>query len=193
MVAVPKPQKMTPQEYFDWEEKQPIKYEYMNGRVFAMTGGTLPHNDIAVNLTAALKNHLRGKGCKVSMADAKLGVSEKGSFHYPDVMVTCDERDRRATKVIYHPCLVVEVLSPGTEAFDRGKKFQSYRRISSLKEYVLIDAREMSVERFRRNENGVWELEHYREGSEVNLTSVDFTFPIEMLYEDVILEGMEEE
>lgn len=193
MVAVPKLQKMTPQEYFDWEEKQPIKYEYMNGRVFAMTGGTLPHNDIAVNLTAALKNHLRGKGCKVSMADAKLGVSEKGSFHYPDVMVTCDERDRRATKVIYHPCLVVEVLSPGTEAFDRGKKFQSYRRISSLKEYVLIDAREMSVERFRRNENGVWELEHYREGSEVNLTSVDFSFPIEMLYEDVILEGMEEE
>jgi Uma2 family endonuclease len=193
MIAVSKPQKMTPQEYFDWEEKQLIKYEYMNGRVFAMTGGTLPHNDIAVNLTAALKNHLRGKGCKVSMADAKLGVSEKGSFHYPDVMVTCDERDRRATKVIYHPCLVVEVLSPGTEAFDRGKKFQNYRRISTLKEYVLIDAREMSVERFRRNENGVWELDHYREGTEVNLTSVDFSFPVEMLYEDVILEGMEEE
>ena len=193
MVAVPRQEKMTPQEYFDWEEKQPIKYEYMNGRVFAMTGGTLPHNDIALNLATALKIHLRGKGCKVSMADAKLGVSEQGSFHYPDVMVTCDERDRRATKVIYHPCLVVEVLSPGTEAFDRGRKFKNYRRISTLKEYVLIDAREMSVERFQRNENGGWEMDNYGEGDEVSLTSVDFNFPIEMLYEDVILEGMEEE
>ena len=193
MVAVPRQEKMTPQEYFDWEEKQPIKYEYMSGRVFAMTGGTLPHNDIALNLATALKIHLRGKGCKVSMADAKLGVSEQGSFHYPDVMVTCDERDRRATKVIYHPCLVVEVLSPGTEAFDRGRKFKNYRRISTLKEYVLIDAREMSVERFQRNENGGWEMDNYGEGDEVSLTSVDFNFPIEMLYEDVILEGMEEE
>ncbi|GGA30927.1 Uma2 family endonuclease [Okeania sp. KiyG1] len=107
------------------------------------------------NLATALKIHLRGQGCKVLMADAKLGVSEKGSFYYPDVMVTCDERDRRAIKVIYHPCLVVEVLSPGTEAFDRGKKFKNYRRISTLKEYVLIDAREMAVECFRSNENGV--------------------------------------
>ena len=196
MVAVPKlekPQKMTPQEYLYWEEKQPIKYEYINGRVFAMTGGTLAHNEIAINLTIALKNHLRGKGCRVLMADSQLGVSEKGSFHYPDVMVTCDERDRRATKIIYHPCLIVEVLSPGTEAFDRGKKFQNYRRISTLKEYVLIDAREMSVERFRPNQNGVWEIYNYGEGDEITLTSVDLTFPIEMLYEDVILEGLEEE
>ncbi|NEP45148.1 MAG: Uma2 family endonuclease, partial [Okeania sp. SIO2H7] len=145
-------------------------------------------NEIAVNLTTALKNHLRGKGCKVLMADAQLGVSEKGPFHYPDVMVTCDERDRRATKVIYHPCLVVEVLSPGTETFDRGKKFQNYRRISTLKEYVLINAQEIALEGFRLNENGVWEFYNYGEGDEVTLTSVDFSFPIEMLYEDVVLE-----
>ncbi|MGD1703664.1 Uma2 family endonuclease [Dapis sp. BLCC M229] len=193
MVALPKPDQMTPQEYLDWEEKQPIKYEYMNGQIFAMTGGTIPHNDISLNLATALKNHLRGKGCKVSMADAKLGVSEEGPFYYPDVMVTCDERDRRATKVIYHPCLVVEVLSPGTEAFNRGKKFKNYRNISTLKEYVLIDAREMAVECFRLNENGVWELYNYGEGEEVTLTSVDLSFPIEMLYEDVVLEEVEEE
>ena len=193
MVAVPKPDKMSPQEYLDWEEKQPIKYEYMNGRVFAMTGGTIPHNEIALNLATALKIYLRGKGCKVLMADAKLGVSEKGSFYYPDLMVTCDEKDRRAIKIIYHPCLVVEVLSPGTEAFDRGKKFKNYRNISTLKEYVLIDAREMTVECFRPNKNGVWELYNYGEGDEVTLTSVDLSFPIEMLYEDVILEGVEEE
>ncbi|MBC6455618.1 MAG: Uma2 family endonuclease [Hormoscilla sp. SP5CHS1] len=188
MVAMPKEAKMTPQEYFDWEEKQPIKYEYMDGRVFAMTGGTIPHNDIALNLATALKTHLRGKGCKVSMADAKIGVSEKGPFYYPDVMVSCDERDKRATKVIYHPCLVVEVLSPGTEAFNRDKKFQNYRRISILKKYVLLDAEEMSVECFRPQKNGFWEISNYAAGDEVNLTSVDFSFPIEMLYEDVVLE-----
>ncbi|MBO1347203.1 MAG: Uma2 family endonuclease [Hormoscilla sp. GUM202] len=193
MVAMPKEAKITPQEYLDWEEKQPIKYEYMDGRMFAMTGGTIPHNEIAINLATALKTHLRGKGSKVLMADAKLGVSEKGPFYYPDVMVSCDERDRRAIKVIYHPCLVVEVLSPGTEAFDRGKKFQNYRRISTLKEYLLIDAEEITVECFRPKENGVWEISSYGEGDEVNLTSVDLSFPIEMLYEDVVLEGLEEE
>ncbi|WP_414618917.1 Uma2 family endonuclease [Calothrix sp. CCY 0018] len=124
MATIPNYQYMTPQEYLDWEEKQPLKYEYIDGEVFAMTGGTLAHNDVALNLASALKNHVRGKGCKVQMADAKLGVSENGPYHYPDVMVSCNEKDKRATKVIYHPCLIVEVLSPSTEGIDRGKKFQ---------------------------------------------------------------------
>jgi Uma2 family endonuclease len=193
MVAVPDGQYLTPQNYLDWEEQQSIKYEYIDGEVFAMTGGTIPHNDLAVNLTTALKNHLRGKGCKVSMADAKVGVSERGPFHYPDVMVTCDERDRRAIRVIYYPCLIVEVLSPSTEAKDRGKKFQNYRRISTLKEYVLISSEQKVIECFRLNEKGVWELYTYSEGDEFELKSVDFRCPIELVYEDVILESVEED
>jgi Uma2 family endonuclease len=193
MIAHPQPQLMTPQEYLEWEEQQPIKYEYMNGEVFAMTGGILPHNSIAVNLTSGLKNHLRGKGCKVFMADAKVGVSENGPFHYPDVMVSCDPRDQKARKVIYHPCLIVEVLSPGTEAFDRGKKFRNYRQIETLKEYVLIEADRMNVECYRINEKGKWELTAYSLESttndielEVEFTSVDFCCPISLLYEDVV-------
>lgn len=193
MVAVPARQYLTPQDYLDWEEKQSIKYEYIDGEVFAMTGGTIPHNDLAVNLTTALKNHLRGQGCKVSMADAKVGVSEHGPFHYPDVMVTCDERDRRAIRVIYYPCLIVEVLSPSTEAKDRGKKFQNYRRISTLKDYVLISSEQKFIECFRLNEKGVWELYTYSEGDEVELISVDFRCPIELVYEDVILEAVEDD
>ena len=81
---------MTPQEYLEWEEQQPLKYEYVNGEAFAMTGGTIPHTAIALNLASALKNHLRDKGCKVLMADAKVMISENGPFHYPDVVVTCD-------------------------------------------------------------------------------------------------------
>jgi Uma2 family endonuclease len=192
MIAQPKFQFMTPQEYLEWEEQQPIKYEYINGEVFAMTGGILPHNSIAVNLTSALKNHLRGKGCKVFMADAKVGVSQNGPFHYPDVMVSCDPQDQKARKVIYHPCLIVEVLSPGTEGFDRGKKFRHYRQIESLKEYVLIEADRMNVECYRINEKGKWELtaysleETHTDEIEVELTSVDFRCPISLLYEDVV-------
>jgi Uma2 family endonuclease len=194
MIAQLQSQFMTPQEYLEWEEQQPIKYEYINGEVFAMTGGILPHNSIAINLTSALKNHLRGKGCKVFMADAKVGVSQNGPFHYPDVMVTCDSRDRTARKIIYHPCLIVEVLSPGTEAFDRGQKFKNYRQIETLKEYVLIDADRMNVECFRINEKGKWELTAYSLETttandtelEVDFPSVDFRCPISLLYEDVV-------
>lgn len=194
MIAQPQPQLMTPQEYFQWEEQQPIRYEYINGEVFAMTGGILPHNSIAINLTSALKNHLRDKGCKVFMVDAKVGVSKKGPFHYPDVMVTCDRQDLTARKVIYHPCLIVEVLSPSTEAFDRGDKFRNYRRIETLKEYVLIEADRMNVECYQLNEKGKWELTPYSpeeatENStelEVELTSIDFRCPISLLYEDVV-------
>jgi len=185
--------RMTPQEYLEWEEQQSIKYEYVNGEVFAMTGGTLSHNSIALNLASALKNHLRGKGCKTFMADAKVGVSEKGPYHYPDVMVTCDSRDLIARKVVYYPCIIVEVLSPGTEGFDRGDKFKHYRRIKTLKEYVLMDAEKISVECYRLNERNKWELTPYSvdettsEGTEieVHFTSVDFRCPISLLYEDV--------
>ncbi len=193
MVANSEPKYMSPQEYLEWEEQQPIKYEYINGEVFVMTGGTLPHNSIALNLASSLKSNVRGKSCKVFMADAKLGVSESGPFHYPDVMVTGDERDRNAKKVIYHPCLIVEVLSPSTESFDRGKKFQQYRQIPTLREYVLISADQMTVECFRLNDRGIWELHTYMEGEEVYVSSVDLRCAIELLYEDVILESEESE
>ena len=194
IIAQRQPQLMTPQEYLEWEELQPLKYEYINGEVFAMTGGILPHNSIAINLTTALKNHLRGSGCKVFMADAKVGISPSGPSHYPDVMVTCDQNDRTARKIIYHPILIIEVLYPSTEAFDRGRKFGNYRRIDSLREYVLIDADRMSVECYRRNQQGKWELSPYipeETGTnglelEIDLQSVDFHCPMSLVYEDVV-------
>ncbi len=194
MIAQPQPQLMTPQEYLEWEEQQPVKYEYINGEVFAMTGGILPHNSIALNLASALKNHLQGSGCKVFIADAKVGVSQNGPFHYPDVMVTCNKSDLTARKIIYHPCLIVEVLSPGTESFDRGKKFANYRRIDSLKEYVLIDTDRMAVECYRLNERGTWELNPYIPEEtdteviemDIHLQSVNLHCPISLLYEDVV-------
>lgn len=194
MIAHSQSQFMTAKEYLEWEEKQPIKYEYINGQVFAMTGGSLPHNSIALNLASALKSHLRGKGCKVFMADAKVGVSSNGPFHYPDIMVTCDSRDQTARQVIYYPCLIVEVLSPSTEGFDRGKKFRHYRKIETLKEYVLVDTENMNIECYRLNEQNKWELTSYfpeelainQTELEIHLTSVNFNSPISLIYEDVV-------
>lgn len=193
MIANPSFPRMTPQEYLVWEEAQPLRYEYLNGEVVAMTGGTIPHNQVAVNLSAVLKAHVRGKGCKVLTSDAKVAVSESGPFHYADVSVTCDDRDRAARQYIRYPCLIVEVLSPSTEAVDRGEKFRQYRRIETLQEYVLIDPDRPGLECYRLNERGNWELvqsvgsEANPETTEVYLASLDCRFPLALLYEDVEL------
>ncbi|WP_013321404.1 Uma2 family endonuclease [Gloeothece verrucosa] len=185
MIATPKLPNLSPQEYLDWEAQQPVKHEYINGEIYAMTGGTIFHNDIAINITSALKSHLRGKGCKVQMVDVKVGISEKGPFFYPDVMVTCDERDKKERLIVYHPCLIIEVLSPSTEAFDRGDQFKFYRQIDTLQEYVLIDAEKINVECFRLNDKGFWELHPYQENDEINLNSINFSCPISLIYEDI--------
>lgn len=177
--------RMTPQQYLEWEPTQELRYEYVNGEVFAMTGGTIPHNTVAVNLVTALKSHLRGGACQVFIADVKVGVSASGPFHYPDVLVSCDERDREAIQVIQYPCLIFEVLSPSTEAYDRGGKFAHYRKLATLQEYVLIEAEKVGVECFRRTANRRWEFQTYSAGEEVEFESVDFRCPMELLYEGV--------
>lgn len=176
---------MAPQEYLEWESTQDVKYAYVNGEVFAMTGGTIPHNQIALNLASALKAHLRGKGCLVVMADVKVEVSRNGPYHYPDVMVSCDGRDRNAVKLIRYPSLIVEVLSPSTADYDRGDKFTHYRQIPTLQEYVLISADKISVDRYRRISSRHWDLQTYIEAETLNLTSVDWQAPLELLYEEV--------
>ncbi len=188
---------MPPEAYLDWEEQQSWKHEYLNGEAYAMTGGTLSHNALAINLTTLLKPHLRGKGCKVFMADAKIQVAERGPFFYPDVVVTCDERDLKAQRVIRYPCLVIEVLSPSTEGFDRGEKFKQYRRLETLKEYVLINAETMGVECFRLNTQNKWELtadfadesSQEAEAIEVQFTSIDFGCSLAAIYEEIELTG----
>lgn len=186
-----------PEAYLDWEEQQSWKHEYLNGEAYAMTGGTLSHNALAVNLTTLLKPHLRGKGCKVFMADAKIQIAERGPFFYPDVVVTCDERDLKAKRVIRYPCLVIEVLSRSTEGFDRGEKFKQYRRLDTLKEYVLINAETIGVECFRLNAQNKWELtadfadESSKEAEdiEIQFTSIDFGCSLAAIYEEIALTG----
>lgn len=185
MIAEPKFNRLTPQEYLAWEATQDLKYAYINGEVFAMTGGTIAHNQIALNFASALKAHLRGQGCLVVMADVKVEISQNGPYHYPDVMVSCDSRDRNAIQLIRYPCLIVEVLSPSTAAYDRSDKFTHYRQLPTLREYVLMSADTISVDRYRRLSSRHWDLQTYIAAETLDLTSVNWQVPLELLYEDV--------
>jgi Uma2 family endonuclease len=187
MVTISQDYRMTPEEFLEWEAQQSDKYEYIQGQIYAMTGGTIPHTEIALNIATALKFQLKGKGCKVLMADAKVYIEKSQVFFYPDGVVTCDERDKTAIKMIQYPCLIIEVLSPTTEGFDRGKKFYYYRQIETLREYILISAEQKMIDIFRLNDKGVWEFQCFGEGDEVVFNTVNFSCPIDLIYEDVIL------
>jgi Uma2 family endonuclease len=199
MIANLAVQHFTPPEYLDWEAQQPVKYEYLNGEVYAMTGGTLAHNDIALNLYAALRSHVRARKCRINVADAKVEVSSRAYF-YPDVVVSCHPQDQRAIDLIRHPTLIIEVLSPSTAGFDRGDKFKAYRRIASLQEYILVDAETMNVDCYRRStyasqpHQSTWELTAYSpeenptdsSNPEIVFTSIDFQCLLSLIYEEVI-------
>lgn len=179
--------RLTPQEYLEWEIQQPLRYEYFNGEVFAMAGGTLPHADIALNFASLLREPLRGR-CKVRNSDAKVGITDEGPFTYPDLSISCDERDRTARQFIRYPCVIIEVLSPSTEAYDRGGKFALYRRLSTLQEYVLVSSETKTVEIFRRDAVGEWRFIPYSEGDTIELMSLGITLSLNAIYEDVVLE-----
>ncbi len=180
--------RFTPTEYLAWEELQEFRHEYVDGKIYGMTGGTVNHGRIALNIGSILANHLRGSGCMVLNSDVKVQVSESNStsYCYPDISVTCDERDRQADKFISHPCLIIEVLSPSTEAYDRGKKFRKYRRSATLQEYVLVSTTDICLDMYRRNDQGKWEVETYLEGDLVELQSISFMAAIEQIYEDIV-------
>jgi Uma2 family endonuclease len=182
---------MSPEAYLDWESQQDGKYEYENGKIIAMTGGTIPHSQIPLNLGALLLAHFRGKGCKVSVSDAKVSI-KNGKYYYPDVVVSCDERDRFARNFWQYPTLIAEVLSPSTEARDRGVKQQNYMTIETLQTYILIDSEGPRVEVYQRRDR-VWEYQSIGivetsfeiEDPLICLTGIDLTFALSVLYENV--------
>lgn len=189
MIAIPQqPETMSIEEYLEWESHQDLRYEYIDGEVFAMTGSTIPHNDIALNLYRALYNHLRPKGCRVNVSDVKLQVSHKRAYYYPDVIVSCHPQDINARKFIQHPQIIAEVLSPSTSAKDRGQKLTDYLTIPTLKEYILINPEKVAVERYSRGEGRMWLYYPYTAGDIITLSSIELEFPIELLYEGITFE-----
>ncbi len=188
MVATPKDPYFSPEEYLQIEEQSPIKHEYIDGRLYAMVGASQAHNLLAGNLFAALHGHIRGSECRVFMSDMKVHITPRNRYYYPDVAVSCDQRDRETPISLRFPRVIVEVLSDSTEAFDRGDKFQDYQTIESLQEYILISSKQQLVQCFRRDGEGLWVLRSYTEEQEVfQLSSLNFSFTLESLYENVTL------
>ncbi|MCU0545782.1 MAG: Uma2 family endonuclease [Oscillatoriaceae cyanobacterium Prado104] len=188
MIAISQtPQKMSVEEYLEWEPQQEIRYEYVNGEVFAMAGSSIPHNDLALNFYRNLYPHLRSRGCRANVSDVKLQLNFQSSYYYPDVIISCDPEDVNSRKFIQNPKIIVEVLSRSTSAKDRDEKFTAYLKIPSLQEYILIDSEKISVERYCRGEGRMWLYYAYTAGDIVTLSSIDFELPIELLYEGVSL------
>ncbi|MEA3278863.1 MAG: Uma2 family endonuclease [Pseudomonadota bacterium] len=171
--------RMSPDEYLLYERDQPVRHELVDGYLYAMTGATDRHEEIALNLAAALRIHLRGTTCRAYKGDLKIRVAD--DFYYPDVFVRCGE----APGDPYFktdPVMIAEVLSPGTQRYDRGDKRLAYFSLSTLQEYVLISQDRLQVEVYRRSAPGG--AERLENAADVlRLQSVDLSIALSELYE----------
>src|SRR5512141_3094593 len=152
--------RLTPEQYLGIERSAEIRSEYYNGRMYAMSGGTHPHAIVNGNLGSELRIALKKSPCLVTTSAMRVRVNKTGLYTYPDIVVVCDPPqygDGRHDTVL-NPGLIVEVLSPSTEAYDRGFKFAQYRALESLQEYALVSQSEPRIEIFRRQPSGDWLL-----------------------------------
>lgn len=143
--------RLTPAEYLDWEDQQEVRHELVDGYLYAMTGASLRHDEIAMNLAAALHTHLRNGPCRVYKSDVKIQVAN--DFYYPDIVVRChgDDDSSASQYSITDPKVIVEVLSPSTQRFDRGDKRLAYQQIPTLDDYILVSQDRVLVERFAQD------------------------------------------
>jgi Uma2 family endonuclease len=176
------PNRLSHEGYFALERSEDRRYEYHAGEVFAMAGGSESHALIGMNVGAALVNALRGKPCRVYGADMKLYIRAHDLFVYPDVQVLC-ERGLRQGRYVENSSLVVEVLSPSTESYDRGMKFEYYRSIESLSYYLLIDQTRRHVELFERQSQDRWLLTEPLE--RLALAGLDIGLEMDDIYSQV--------
>ncbi len=176
------------EEYFALLEADPEhRYEYLDGYIYMMTGGSPDHSIIGSNIGRILGNLLQGRRCIVYNSDLYVELSDNYRI-CPDVTVSCDLRDRGAKDAIHYPCLIVEVLSPTTEARDRGKKSLHYRPCPTIQEYLLINVDTPIIEVFRREKNGFWSLYTLGQEDTIELSSLGIHFPVWEVYQNTSLE-----
>ena len=177
---------MTVEEYLELDRNSPdVRYEYIDGQVTMLAGGTANHSVISGNVHRILHNLLRGSPCQVYNSDLRIDLSEE-RYVYPDVSVSCDPRDRGEVTVMHYPILVVEVLSSSTESLDRGDKALSYREHPTIQEYLLVSTKRPLIEIFRRGKGDLWLLSTLHLNDEVHLASLGVNFPVKEVYEDIV-------
>ena len=177
--------KMSAEDFLAWDRHETLRHEYVRGEVFLMAGGEDSNATAALNIGMALRTHLRGTPCRTFLSDVKLRVEAADCFFYPDVMVTCSAADAADRLVKREPVLAVEVLSPSTAAYDRGDKFNDYRQLPSLREYLLVDPQSRRCDLYRKGGDGLWVLHPSAAGEAVTLASVDLTITAEALWDEV--------
>ena len=166
--------------------------EFVNGEVFAMTGASLAHNAIVTNISAELRNQMKGRPCQVYANDVKVLIRSANAGKYPDLVALCGEPelldDRR--DVLLNPSLIVEVLSDSTEAYDRGDKFALYRQLPSLQDYLLVSQNRVGIELYSRGADGRWILTDYTAlDGHVPLESIDCTLALAEVYDKLEVAG----
>ncbi len=175
-------------EYFEFEEGREIRHEYFKGEVFAKAGITASHTLCVYNITTLMRNHFRPQGCMTLRENVKLEVVAEEFYAYPDVMVTCSERDKQNETLKKDPVLVVEVLSKGTEKYDMDIKLAYYTTIASLQAYIMVSRKDYQLHVFERHATG-WSFRVVL-GKEqhLHLECFNLTIPVAAIYEDVNLE-----
>lgn len=178
---------MTLEDFLAFDEATEGRFEFVDGEVFAMTGARVAHEALVMALGALLWAHLRGKACQVFGSNAKLVVDQDAFL--PDLLVTCHPEDLGDGDLtaVRHPCLLVEVLSPSTADWDRGGKFERYRKLESLAEVLFVYPDRRRVELFAKQDDGSWRLTAHGSGAQVRLGSVALVLDVDELYAEVVL------
>ena len=172
-------------DYLAYEAQSPVRHEYIAGEIFAMTGASIRHNVIALNLASALRTHLKGTPCRALIEGVKLRLRKEQSYFYPDVMVTCEDRLQELDsqqQIVEAPLVVIEILSPTTEATDRREKLRAYRTLPSLKEYLLVSQEQAQVEIYRRRGDIGWDIITYEPGDTVEIASLEIKLGMDEIY-----------
>ncbi len=191
MSALPK-QAMTEAEYLEFERASKTKHEFLNGQICAMSGASRAHNRIYMSTTLNLGAQLRGGPCEMFPSDMRLKIGLIGLYTYPDISVVCGEAQftESGFDSLLNPILIIEILSPSTEAYDRGEKFHHYQQLDSLREYVLIAQDHPRIERYLRQDDGTWILTNATGlGASLQLASVDATLALADVYEKMSFES----
>lgn len=183
----PKPARRSPAEYLEWELKSPVKHEYVDGEVYAMSGASRRHNLIVGNLLRrALNASAEQKHCQVFGSDMRVQVDARNSYYYPDVSACCDPDDRDELYVT-SPCLIIEVLSPSTASIDRREKRASYATLPSLRDYIIVDQDRLRVELYRRESHGWGGYILNQPDDLVELSCLNLRLTLSEIYEGVEL------
>ncbi|BCG64689.1 MAG: hypothetical protein methR_P2480 [Methyloprofundus sp.] len=174
------------QQYLENEKTAESKHEYLQGEIWAMAGAGENHVTIAGNLFISLKQQLKGTPCRSYISDMKVKVEHANAYFYPDVFVSCNPSDKEQEYYKEHPIFICEVLSPSTEAYDRGDKFKYYQTLASLQEYWLIDAQKMSVDCFTRTQDNAWVLHSYSiPNQHITIDTLNIKIQLTELYDEV--------